>query len=235
VDADAVTIDASEDPANTTPQTTRLANNINTAVLTIPDADSADKEDTAVAYTFEIDLQKVDKDQPATKLEGAEFTVARADAPEVALTFSGTAGVYKLDAVGTDVITSQATTGKFSVAGLEAGDYIFTETKAPNDHFAVNAFTVTIAPNWADNEHLVETVEYQVDNTNADVWLSDVNTSTGISMLVLVGDPPATLANLPYTGGIGIAIFLIVGTAVTIIGIRAHRQSAKAENAAAAI
>ncbi|MDN6622648.1 MAG: hypothetical protein L0K70_02975, partial [Bifidobacterium crudilactis] len=53
--------------------------------------------------------------------------------------------------------------------------------------------------------------------------------------LIVIGDTTSSLGNLPYTGGIGIAIFLIVGAAVTIIGVRAHRQSAKAETAAAAI
>jgi fimbrial isopeptide formation D2 family protein len=210
---------------------TGLAANTNTVKYDNPEHTAADDStDTAVAYTFGIELEKVDKAAHATKLEGAKFTVAKASAPSVPLKFTETGssnGVYRYDTGGSTELVSRSN-GLFKIYGIEAGEYIFTETAAPSNYYAVSSFKVTISPTYAPNSQTVSSVVYVLDGSN-DTWLTNSN------KLVTVGDTKNTLANLPYTGGIGIAIFLIVGAAITIIGVRAHRQSAKAETAAAAV
>ncbi|MEE8701882.1 SpaA isopeptide-forming pilin-related protein [Bifidobacterium crudilactis] len=130
----------------------------------------------------------------------------------------------------TDTIWSQNdTTGKFKFEGVQAGTYEVTETKAPADHYTIDPFEVTVTPTWNEDGEIVESIAYSIEYGDQAAWISGDGTT------VLVADPAETLANLPYTGGIGIAIFLIVGATVTIIGVRAHRQSAKAETAATAV
>ncbi|MCI1644193.1 MAG: hypothetical protein LKI98_06920 [Bifidobacterium crudilactis] len=121
------------------------------------------------------------------------------------------------------------TTGKFKFEGVKAGTYEVTETKAPADHYTIDPFEVTVTPTWNADGEIVESIAYSIEYGDQAAWISGDGTT------VLVADPAETLANLPYTGGIGIAIFLIVGATVTIIGVRAHRQSAKAETAATAV
>lgn len=210
---------------------TNLPANTNSVTYTNPDHTEAhDSEDDATAYTFGIDLEKVDKADPATKLPNASFTVARASAPSVPLTFTETSansGVYRYDPAGSTVIVSR-TAGSFKIYGIASGEYIFTETSAPTDFYAVSPFKVTISATFALNTQTVSSVVYVLDSST-DTWLTNGDKT------VTVGDTKKTLANLPYTGGIGIALFLIIGAAVTIIGVRAHRQSAKAETAASAV
>ncbi|MGO3357812.1 MAG: SpaA isopeptide-forming pilin-related protein [Bifidobacterium crudilactis] len=208
-----------------------VTDNTNTVTFDDPDHHSTSaSEDDAIAYTFGFELEKVDADAQASKLEGAEFTVARADAPDTPLTFTETGvenGEWQYDPESTKTTVISRGSGLFTISGVEAGEYIFTETKAPAGYFAVEPFTVTITPTFALNTQTLDTLEYELGDTS-DAWLRG-------GTLIVIGDTTSSLGNLPYTGGIGIAIFLIVGAAVTIIGVRAHRQSAKAETAAAAI
>ncbi|MFT8704923.1 SpaA isopeptide-forming pilin-related protein [Bifidobacterium aquikefiricola] len=203
----------------------QLADNTNWVVYEDPThtGGSNGGTDNAVAYVFGIDLAKVDKADHSVPLAGATFTVAKASAPATPLTFSQeSAGVYEYSPTGSATITSNTGTGRFTVKGLEAGEYIFTETNAPSDYFKVSSFSVTIVPTWDLNTQTVSKVDYQL-STTTDVWLTATDT------IVTIGDTKEALSNLPYTGGIGIALFVAVGAAVTIIGVRAHRKSAKAE------
>jgi fimbrial isopeptide formation D2 family protein len=208
-----------------------VEDNTNTVVFEDPEHTAASKsENEAIAYTFGFELEKVDADAQASKLVGAEFTVARADDPGTPLTFTETGAgngewQYNPETANTTVISRGS--GLFTISGVEAGEYIFTETQAPAGYFAVEPFTVTITPTFALNTQTLDTLVYELGDTS-DAWLRG-------DTLIVIGDTTSSLGNLPYTGGIGIAIFLIVGAAVTIIGVRAHRQSAKAETAAAAI
>jgi fimbrial isopeptide formation D2 family protein len=226
------TINAAATPVYATDSVTGLTANTNTVEFEDPDHTGGSVgEDDAIAYVFGIDLEKVNKSDATEKLVGATFNVARADAPATKLKFIETSGTYRLALASetssvTDVISR--TNGVFKVTGLEAGEYIFTETAAPTDYYAVSAVKVKIVPTWDLNTQNVSSVAYVLDGST-DTWL------TNSDKTVTVGDTKKTLANLPYTGGIGIAIFLIVGAAITIIGVRAHRQSAKAETAAAAV
>lgn len=129
----------------------------------------------------------------------------------------------------TVIWSSEDGIGKFKFEGVKAGTYELTETKAPADYYMIDPFEVTITPTWDADGEVVTAIAYSVGHGTQAAWISGDGTT------VLVADPAETLANLPYTGGIGIAIFLIVGATVTIIGVRAHRQSAKAETAATAV
>ena len=85
-------------------------------------------EDSVIAFTYKVDISKVDPNGKA--LTGAEFTLE------------------KVVADGTEVIsTYEAVTDKnvFSFKGLDDGEYVLTETKAPANCLKVDPirFTVT--------------------------------------------------------------------------------------------
>ena len=235
-----------EDATSVTPGTDLstpdlLENNTNTAeldyeVLSLEDDDA---KDSATFYTYALEFKKVDKDDTGKALVGAEFTIAREAAPGTALNVVETtpnSSVYRLSLGANGVVTSKDDEGTFRIEGLQAGSYVIKETSAPDGYFAVDAFTATIAATFAAQSTTVDRVVYELPAGDTDTtWLGDINVSSGIAHTIYVGDPSVSFANLPYTGGIGIAIFLIVGVAVTVVGIRAHRQSAKAEQFATSI
>lgn len=232
------TVNGEATPVFATDEIPDLPNNTNKVVFTDPDHTSTtggdDNLDDAAAYVFGIDLEKVDKVNADTKLADAKFTVASAEVPDVPLQFVETeSGVYRLalkdETSASETVTSRDN-GVFQVVGLNAGEYIFTESQAPDDYFAVSPFTVKIVPTWLLDTQTIDSVTYVLGNSS-DTWLTG---ATAIKK-VTVADTKKSLANLPYTGSIGIAVFLIAGATITIIGVRAHRKSAKAETAATAI
>ncbi|MFT8356363.1 MAG: isopeptide-forming domain-containing fimbrial protein [Bifidobacterium aquikefiri] len=210
--------------------------NKNTVTYEDPTTTSTNDGDTAEFATFGINLEKVDKADNVVKLADATFNVKRAGKASN-LKFYWTSGdTYRLatpaeitaNANIVEDVKSVASTGVFKIYGVAAGEFVFTEKAAPTDYYKIPEFTVQINPSFDVNTETLASVAYELDGTS-NTWLTANDT------VVTVGNTLKTLANLPYTGGIGIALFLIVGTIVTIIGLRAHRQSAKAENAAAAV
>ncbi|MFT9009134.1 MAG: SpaA isopeptide-forming pilin-related protein [Bifidobacterium sp.] len=243
VNNNAVSIDATQYPHNDAKAATNpdLAPNTATATLTQPGVNDPDDKDSATAYVFGINLKKVNKGNHKQTLEGAEFAIKRLKDDKDLNFDSIGSGEFELTWSGVSVPTSFSN-GVFKITGLSAGKYEFTETKSPSGYYALDPFIVVIKPNWFTSiDHyksgqIVDTLEYSVEDVADDtVWIGDLNTDTGKYQTVYVGDPESNVANLPYTGGIGIAIFLIVGICVTVVGIRAHRQSVKAETAATAI
>ena len=160
---------------------------------------------------------------------GVPDNIANVDRYRLATADEITEGTDTNKGLTATIWSQNDTTGKFKFEGVQAGTYELTETKAPTDYYTIDPFEVTITPTWDADGEVVTAIAYSVGHGTQAAWIS------GDGATVLVADPAETLANLPYTGGIGIAIFLIVGATVTIIGVRAHRQSAKAETAATAV
>nr|MCR5581327.1 LPXTG cell wall anchor domain-containing protein [Pseudobutyrivibrio sp.] len=163
-------------------------------------------------------LTKVDSDKKAItgdKSYAATFTIAHkfADAAKDAtasdLEFVEVeAGVYKLAEANdqnkvTEVSTNPAT-GTLKVTGLDEGDYVFTETKAPNG-YAKRADSVTVK--------VVADETQNVSVTGEAAYF--INTK---------------LSSLPFTGGMGTTIFTVLGVAIMAIAAALFFATKKSAN-----
>jgi hypothetical protein len=174
---------------------------------------------TANAYTFKLDLVKVDKDDTSKALGDASFEVSR---DGQALKFTQvSAGVYRLDAAGGTEVTTH-TDGTLSLLGVEARELSFKETTAPSGYFKVSDFMVEVVPVWNADASEVTVSSYRTGGSNL-AYVSQDGRS------VVVADPSKSLANLPYTGGIGILLLLIVGGVFLMVAVRPYYLSHRAE------
>jgi hypothetical protein len=174
-------------------------------------------------YSFTVDVVKLDKDDRSTTLGGVGFEVSRDGEP---LRFEKVVdGVYRLAVSGEGGATQAVTThtdGTLSLQGVEARELSFKETKAPSGYFRVSDFTVDIRPVWNEDATQVTKVTYATAGTNLAYVSKD-----GRQVTVL--DPAWSLANLPYTGGMGILILLIVGGLMLVFAVRPYVLSKRAE------
>jgi fimbrial isopeptide formation D2 family protein len=195
--------------------------NENTATLTrsMGSGGTESKTASANAYSFRVDLLKVDKDDMSTALGDAKFEVSR---DGQALKFTQvSAGVYRLDAAGGTEVTTHAD-GTLTLLGVEARELSFRETQAPDGYFTVSDFTVEVVPVWNADASEVTVVSYRTGGTNL-AYVSQDGRS------VTVADPSKSLANLPYTGGIGILLLLIIGGLFLMVAVRPYYLSHRAE------
>jgi fimbrial isopeptide formation D2 family protein len=207
----------------------RISPNANTATLTRSKNDGGAEQmaATANAYTFEADVVKVDKDDLSRKLGGAQFEVSRArqgGGSETLEFVKLSDGVYRLAVggeTGSAVVVTKAD-GTLSLLGVEARELSFKETAAPSGYFRVSDFGVDIRPEWDADATQVTRVTYATSGTNLAYVSQD-----GRQVMVL--DPAWSLANLPYTGGMGILILLIIGGLILAFAIRPYILSKRAE------
>ena len=188
--------------------------------------DTESRSATANAYTFKLDLVKVDKDDQSKPLGGAGFEVWR---DGKALKFKELAdGVYLLDAAGnaevrTHAVDGSLKSGTLSLLGVEARELLVRETQAPDGYFKVSDFTVEVVPVWnADATEVTDASSYRTSGTNL-AYVSQDGRS------VTVADPSKSLANLPYTGGVGILLLLIIGGVFLMFAVRPYYLSHRAE------
>ncbi|MEE8703278.1 SpaA isopeptide-forming pilin-related protein [Bifidobacterium crudilactis] len=198
-----------------------LGSNENTVTLTRSKSDGSPetKSATANVYTFKVDLVKVDKDEVSKRLGGAQFEVSRDGQVLKFLRLSD--GVYRLDAAGGTAVVTH-TDGTLSLLGVEARGLSFKETTAPSGYFKVSDFGVDIRPVWNEDATQVTKVTYATSGTNLAYVSKD-----GEQVVVL--DPAWSLANLPYTGGVGILVLLIIGGLILAFAIRPYILSKRAE------
>ena len=207
----------------------RISPNVNTATLTRSKNDGGAEQmaATANAYTFEADVVKLDKDDLSRTLGGAQFEVSRArqgGGSETLEFVKLSDGVYRLAVggeTGSAVVVTKAD-GTLSLLGVEARELSFKETAAPSGYFRVSDFGVDIRPVWDADATQVTRVTYATSGTNLACVSQD-----GRQVMVL--DPAWSLANLPYTGGMGILILLIIGGLILAFAVRPYVLSKRAE------
>lgn len=179
------------------------------------------KTDSVKYYSYGAEVTKVDKDNHATVLAGAEFQIAKDKNFTTASTlkFAGTTGSYKHNGTVTNLVTDS--NGKVKVTGLDAGTYYLKEVKAPGGYSRTpEIFTITITD----------------ANFDGTIESGSTTISTGITSLTVENSKPFIL---PTTGGIGTVIFtgmgiILIGAGVTIMAInRRKKNNEDAKNAAA--
>lgn len=163
--------------------------------------DYSETDDADPVLTGGKRFKKVDSSTPATPLSGAEFVIKRESSVpgqyEYAQ-FKTSAGVKITNVNNTDnaaevvwgsktdasVLVSNAS-GSFTVSGLDFGNYVAEETKAPAGH---------VLPSNPDTNFVVTEGSWDSSETN---------------ILSIVNYPKGTL---PQTGGKGILAFLLIGS-----------------------
>ena len=169
--------------------------------------------DTEVyVFTYKVDSEKVDADNPKTKLEGAEFRLVNAEKTKAAtITNDKIVGWTELDG-GTTITVPNG--GQFSIEGLDADvQYYLEETKAPTGYnlptgdAKYTSIKLTATIKTEDGQKPVVDV-LELDQV-ADATPADGTFST----LQIKNSKGSTL---PETGGIGTTIFTIVGVTAMV-------------------
>lgn len=172
-------------------------------------------EDKVIVFTYELDTTKVDGDDNAIKLQGAEFKLKNKDEKWAIVDTDCKVTGWAESEQGGSTLTSDAN-GLFKVIGLDEGKYYLKETKAPAGYnLLANEITVVITATteavWTDGQasNALTKLEVTADNIKG-----TGDTSTGIAGITVANNKGATL---PETGGIGTTIFYVLG-AVLVIG-----------------
>lgn len=207
--------------------------------------------DTATVYTYGIKVDKKsdtkDDDGNDVYLPGAEFTLTKNGVTTpIHFVYTGaentTQGTYRV-ATPAEIQQTGATTttltvgesggnmGKLSISGLDVGDYILKETKAPAGYNLLSQpkeFTITDAK---DNDAAPEAPEEDkntpdgiIDNKNA-----GDNNSTGYISFDVINTQGFTL---PTTGGMGTVLFtaggvVLMGAGLVLLVVFLRRRRAK--------
>lgn len=174
-------------------------------------------------YGFTVDKYTgKNYDDTATRLAGAEFTLAHKDGSAISFVRvnagSETANaVYRVAKAGeTDATTTIITpaNGKVDFRGLENGEYTLTETKAPagyNKLASAIGVKVNGQNNGTDTTNATVTITYNNDNNGSNY---DQTASNGV---IPVQNKSGVI--LPGTGGMGTIAFTVIGVLVIALGV----------------
>lgn len=156
-----------------------------------------EKDDDVAVFTTKLVINK--KDDKGAVLKGAEFTLTQ------------TKEVYNAEEGKTETVVDYTTTittgddGVASVAGLSAGTYILTETKAPA------GFKLDSTPRTIVIDKTTEGKTVKFTSTSANVTHNDTNKQFETEVINYPGQ------QLPGTGGMGTTLFTIGGAGVVLL------------------
>ena len=203
------------------------ANSVKVVYSNNPGTDETGESKPSITHTyaFDFDLKKVSKEdnQDPQALAGAKFQLQAADGTLIKLVKTGDAGeTYRpaktADEQGVVETVTTPESGIIKFTGLKEGTYQLVETEAPAGYNKLAApIKVTIAATYnADGTLKAYTVDYGDP-------LDD-----GAGHVVTVVNKKGTL--LPGTGGMGTALFTVLGVIVVALGaawyVRSERKGA---------
>ena len=204
--------------------TDSLGNDAYLGVNTDPyDGGSYETTDThEQVYTYGIDVTKVDANNHATTLAGAEFTLKNADGTEIQFVETGD-GVYVKYAAanyepGEDItpVTTlvTGTKGTLQLKGLDIGTYTLTETKAPGGYQLPASPVTTIT--LTDSEPNGKLDEKTTTVSGSMLVESSTDYADNVVMFQLGNKKPGF--ELPTTGGMGTVLFTAGGLVIMACG-----------------
>lgn len=171
-------------------------------------------------YGFTVDKYTGDYGENATRLAGAEFTLAHKDGSAISFvqvnagsaTANAVYRVAKAGETGTTTITTPEN-GKVDFQGLKNGEYTLTETEAPagyNKLASAIGVKVDGRNDGTDNTDATVTITYNNDNgsvygEHASNGVIPVRNKSGVT--------------LPGTGGMGTIAFTVIGVLVIALGV----------------
>ena len=180
------------------------AANTNTATLTYSNnpygTGTYDISDTEDIYSYGLQVIKVDKDDPTTKIAAVDFAVYKGNSAE-----------------GTPIATITTNDqGLASLSGLDVGDYTLVETKTANG-YVLDKTPIVITITDTDVDGIVDASPagaiYAPSETAGYVKTTITNTKGNY--------------NLPQTGGIGTWVFTIIGLLVMVVAAAIIVMSSK--------
>lgn len=176
-------------------------------------------EDKVIVFTYELDTTKVDGQDNAKKLDGAEFKLHNADNKWAIVNGDGKVTGWADTEAGGSTLTSDAN-GLFKVIGLDDGTYYLKETKAPTGYNLLSSeitvvitATTTNGQTWTDGQASSALTKLVV---TADDTAGTGDTSTGIAGITVANNKGNTL---PETGGIGTTIFYVLGSVLVLAAV----------------
>lgn len=203
--------------------TDSLGNDAYLGVNTDPyDGGSYETTDThEQVYTYGIDITKVDANNHATTLAGAEFTLKNADGTEIQFVETGD-GVYVKYAAanyepGEDItpVTTlvTGTNGTLQLKGLDIGTYTITETKAPGGYQLPASPVTTITLTDSEPDGVLDDGTTTATGTTI---VGEVKAS-GNTVNFQIGNTKPGF-ELPTTGGMGTVLFTAGGLVIMACG-----------------
>ena len=169
-------------------------------------------EDEVWAFTYQLDTTKVDSANPETKLKDAQFRLYNSDKTKSAEIKDNKIVKWVDGDAGTVITTPEG--GVFNIAGLDADTYYLKEIKAPAGYNLPTGddayFKFVIAANLTvgdDGKGKIESLTITPGKGQA----TDGDIPTGKVEMNITNTSGSTL---PETGGIGTAIFTVVGLLV---------------------
>ena len=204
------------------------AGNVNSATIQYSNNPSTDgtgeSEPSKVrVFTYGFTVDKYtgkNYDDTATRLAGAEFTLARKGGTAISFvkvadsaTQNAVYRVAKADEAGATTTITTPENGKVEFRGLENGEYTLTETKAPagyNKLASAIGVKVNGQNNSTDTTNATVTITYNNDNG------SDYN-QTASNGVIPVQNKSGVV--LPGTGGMGTIAFTVIGVLVIALGV----------------
>lgn len=170
---------------------------------------SKEKTDEEKVYTYGMKVTKVKKGT-TEGLAGAEFTLSKGGNT---IKFTEAGGEYVVDLGGVVETLVTDANGKLNIKGLDVGDYLLTETKAPAGYNKLkDPITVTIKD--VDVNGKVENIEStEIESGYVEL---NVENSQGVE--------------LPVTGGMGTILFtaggiLLIGGALVLLLIARRKRN----------
>ena len=173
-------------------------------------------EDKVIVFTYKLDTTKVDSDNAATKLQGAEFKLRNADNQYAVVDANNKVTSWSATEEGGSTLTSDAN-GLFSVTGLDDGTYSLKETKAPAGYnLPARDFRVEISATTANGQNWDETATHALTmiDVTVDGTAGTGNVQTGTAAIVIKNTKGSSL---PSTGGMGTTILYAAGAAIVLV------------------
>lgn len=178
-----------------------------------PASDYEQGESTTTVYTFGLNLTKTFEGNKDVDYSKVKF-ILQNKTDGYYVTAKGENGVYTVTGKTTEKAKatefSPSTTGKITINGIEADEYILTEI-ATSDGYSLlkDSITIKITKSGKDNASAT------VDDAKVDMSVSNGSNNAYVDLTVV----NKSNFTLPITGGTGTILFTLCGCVLALVGI----------------